>query len=197
MNRIIKLLLTISLLAPGIASAQTAPMKVLRVAFPVAETGFDPARIVDLYSRTVTPHIFEGLYQYDHLARPAKIKPLTADGMPQVSDDFRSWTVKIKPGIYFAERCRVQGQEARAGRGRLCLLVSSASSTRANKSPVVAGILETKFVGLAALRDDALKNKKAFDYDTRDRRHAGAGSLYGAVQARGAAAAHARDVRRR
>jgi hypothetical protein len=25
-------------------------------------TGFDPAQISDLYSRTVTPHIFEGLY---------------------------------------------------------------------------------------------------------------------------------------
>ena len=43
--------------------------KVLRYAFPVAETGFDPARIVDLYSRIITAHIFESLYTYDHLAR--------------------------------------------------------------------------------------------------------------------------------
>jgi hypothetical protein len=63
---------------------------------PVAETGFDPAKISDLYSRTVTPHIFEALYIYDHLARPAKIKPLTADGMPE-SADFRTWTVKVRP----------------------------------------------------------------------------------------------------
>ena len=53
------------------------PQKVLRYAFPVAETGFDPARIVDLYSRIVTAHIFESLYTYDHLARPSKIKPLS------------------------------------------------------------------------------------------------------------------------
>ena len=66
--------------------AQTAASpatKVLRYAFPVAETGFDPARIVDLYSRIVTAHIFESLYTYDHLARPAKIKPLIAEGMPE------------------------------------------------------------------------------------------------------------------
>ncbi len=54
--------------------------KVLRYAFEVAETSLDPAKINDLYSRTLTPHIFEGLYTYDHLARPVKIKPLTADG---------------------------------------------------------------------------------------------------------------------
>src|SRR5688500_17793778 len=84
------------------AGAQAAP-KVLRVAYNTAETGFDPARISDLYSRTVTPHIFEGLYQYDHLARPAKIKPLTAQGMPEASSDFKTWTVKLQPGIYFAD----------------------------------------------------------------------------------------------
>ena len=39
-------------LACGVAEAQ-APKKVLRYAFPVAETGFDPAQISDLYSRTV------------------------------------------------------------------------------------------------------------------------------------------------
>ena len=90
----------------GAALAQSNPAapgkKVLRLAFPVAETGFDPAKINDIYSRTITPHIFEGLYQYDHLARPAKIKPLTATSMPEVSPDFRTWTVKLRPGIFFA-----------------------------------------------------------------------------------------------
>ncbi len=53
-------------------TAPTAPKKVLKVAFNTAETSFDPVQISDLYSRTITPHIFEGLYQYDHLARPAR-----------------------------------------------------------------------------------------------------------------------------
>ena len=63
------------------AQDQVAPKKVLRYAFEKAETGFDPAQIVDIYSRIVTAHIFEALYQYDHLARPYKIKPATAAGM--------------------------------------------------------------------------------------------------------------------
>ena len=63
--------------------AADAPVqKVMRYAFVVAETSLDPVKINDLYSRTLTPHIFEALYQYDHLARPIRIKPLTADGMP-------------------------------------------------------------------------------------------------------------------
>jgi hypothetical protein len=36
----------------------------------IAETGFDPAQISDLYSRIVTAHMFEALYKYDYLARP-------------------------------------------------------------------------------------------------------------------------------
>ncbi len=107
-----------------------APPKVLRYAFRVAETGFDPAQVNDLYSRTVTPHIFEGLYGYDHLARPAKIKPLTADGMPEVSADFRTWTVRVQPGIYFADDPAFKGAAARADRRRTTSTASSASPTR-------------------------------------------------------------------
>src|SRR5215472_1530401 len=75
-------------------------LKVLRYAFEVAETSLDPVKINDLYSRTLTPHIFEALYAYDHLARPVKVRPLIADGMPEHSEDFRVWTVRIRPGIY-------------------------------------------------------------------------------------------------
>ena len=96
------LILAVAAHAQPTSESKTAP-KVLRYAFPTAETGFDPARIVDLYSRIVTSHIFEGLYAYDHLARPIKVKPLIADGMPESSADFRTWTVRIKPGIYFAD----------------------------------------------------------------------------------------------
>ena len=38
------------------------PLKVFRYAFPIAETGFDPPQLSDLYSRIVTSNIFEALY---------------------------------------------------------------------------------------------------------------------------------------
>ena len=74
-------LLAALLCACSFAVAAAPPPKVLRIAFNQAETGFDPAKVSDLYSRTVNSHLFEALYEYDHLARPFKIKPLTADGM--------------------------------------------------------------------------------------------------------------------
>ena len=146
------------------ASAVAAP-KVLRYAFPVAETGFDPARIVDLYSRIVTAHIFESLYTYDHLARPAKIKPLIADGMPEASADFRVWTVRLKKGIYFADDPAFNGQRREVVAQDFVYALKRFVDP-ANKSPVVAGLLDQKYLGLVALRDKALKEKKPFDYDT-------------------------------
>src|SRR5580765_3668410 len=87
-----------------------APAKVLRYAFEVAETSMDPVKVNDLYSRTLTPHVFEALLCYDHLARPIKVKPLTAAAMPTHSEDFKVWTVKVRPGIYFASDPAFKGK---------------------------------------------------------------------------------------
>ena len=86
------------------SSRQASPPaqeKVLRYAFRVAETGFDPAQLSDLYSRILTANIFDALYAYDYLARPAKLVPNIAEGMPEVSADFKTFTVRIRQGIYF------------------------------------------------------------------------------------------------
>ena len=62
------------------ACAQAAnPEKVLRYAFLGPETGFDPAQINDLYSAAVIAHILEAPYEYDYLARPAKMVPNLAE----------------------------------------------------------------------------------------------------------------------
>ena len=138
--------------------------KVLRYAFEVAETSLDPVKLQDLYSRTLTPHIFEGLYHYDHLARPVKIKPLTADGMPEVSADFRVWTIKIKPGIYFADDPAFKGKK-RELVAQDYVYAFKRFADPANASPVWAEVEGFGITGLIALRDEALKRKKPFDYD--------------------------------
>jgi ABC-type transport system substrate-binding protein len=142
----------------------TAQQRVLRYAFPAAETGFDPAQVNDLYSRIVTSHIFDGLYQYDHLARPYLIRPNVADGMPTVGDDYRTWTVKIRPGIYFAD------DPAFKGRQRELVAQDFVYSWKrffdpAMKSPVYSGFKEEGVLGVDALRDEALKDRMPFDYD--------------------------------
>ena len=92
----------IALSASGLQAQNRPTEKVLRYAFPIAETGFDPAQLSDVYSRIATANIFDALYTYDYLARPIKVRPNVAAGMPVVSDDFRPRTVKIKPGIFFS-----------------------------------------------------------------------------------------------
>ncbi len=149
---------------PASAPSAAAPKKVLRYAFEIAETSLDPVKINDLYSRTLTPHIFEGLYHYDHLARPVKIKPLTADGMPQVSADFRTWTVKIKPGIFFADDPAFKGAK-RELVAQDYVYALKRFADPANKSPVWGGIENEKLLGLAELRKEALDAGKPFDYD--------------------------------
>ena len=94
--------------ATSLASAQptnSAPTreKVFRYAFQIAETGFDPVQISDVYSKTVAANIFESLYEYDYLARPLKARPLLAVGMPEATNNYKTWTVRIKQGVYFAD----------------------------------------------------------------------------------------------
>jgi len=147
------------------ASAQNSERKVLRLAFTRAETSLDPARIVDLYSRSITAHIFESPLTWDHLARPFKLKLMTAESMPVSSADFRVWTVKIKPGIYYTDDPAFKGQRRELVAADYVYAFKRVADPK-NKSPIVAGVLESKFVGLKALRDDAVKNNKPFDYDT-------------------------------
>src|SRR5205085_2831440 len=75
--------------------------KVVRHVFPAAETGFDPAGAQDLYSATIEQAIFETLLTYDYLARPAKLVPGLAEAMPQVTDEGKTYTIKIRKGVYF------------------------------------------------------------------------------------------------
>jgi ABC-type transport system substrate-binding protein len=81
-----------------------------RCAFRVAETGFDPVAIGDENSNRVAACIFESPLTYDHLARPVKMVPLTAQALPEVEDDFRSFTFRIRPGIFFADDPAFKGR---------------------------------------------------------------------------------------
>lgn len=87
-----------------VLAAQAAdPAKILRITFQAAETGFDPVKVSDYYSGTVISAIFDPLLTYDYLARPAKLVPNTAVALPHVGEGGKTYTVKVKPGIYFAD----------------------------------------------------------------------------------------------
>lgn len=140
------------------------PKKVIRDVFPVAETGFDPAALTDLYSAGVVRAVFEALYTYDYLARPAKLVPLTAEAMPQISDDGKTYTVRIKPGIHF------QPDPAFGGKKRELVADDIVYSIKRLIDPKIrapyAFLVENKFVGLDELAADAKKTGR-FDYDRK------------------------------
>ena len=139
--------------------------KVLKIAFRVAETSLDPAKINDVYSIAVTAHIFEALYAYDHLARPSKVRPQLAVGMPVASEDFRTWTIKVRPGIYFADDPAFKGKK-REVVAQDFIYAFQRVADPANKSPNW-GVIESSagFIGLREVRKAALDAKKPFDYD--------------------------------
>ena len=79
--------------------------------FPIAETGFDPQATSDYYSSHVERAIFEPLYTFDYLARPHRIVPNTAAAMPEISADGRTWKIRIRPGIHFADDPAFKGRK--------------------------------------------------------------------------------------
>ena len=147
------------------ACAQAAnPEKVLRYAFQGTETGFDPAQINDLYSAAVIAHVLEAPYEYDYLARPAKIVPNLATGEPEVAPDFRTFTFRLRSGIYFSD------DPAFGGKPRELVAKDFVYTFKRFFDPIyksskLSGLEEEKVLGLAELRKKAEATRK-FDYDT-------------------------------
>lgn len=139
------------------------PMKTLRWSFPAAETGFDPAQVSDLYSNYVLTNIFDAPLQYDFLARPVALRPKTAVALPEASDDHRVYTLRIRPGIYFADDPAFKGKRRELTAADHAYQFKRVFDPRW-KSPLYAYIAKTKPLGLEALRKEAQGGGR-FDYD--------------------------------
>ena len=154
---------TASAISRATFSQQTNTQKVFRWAFNAAETGFDPAQISDLYSNYVVATIFEAPLQYDFLARPAVLKPRTAAAMPEISSDFRTMTVRIRPGIFFQEDAAFNGKRRELVAADYVYQLRRVADPRW-KSPLWPTVESAKVLGLAELRKEAQPGR-SFDYD--------------------------------
>lgn len=99
-------------------SARDSNEAVIYAVMPTKIQGFDPGYTSGIYSTRVASEVFECLYQYHYLKRPYEVIPQLAEGMPQVSEDRRTYTIKIKKGVYFADdKCFPdgKGRELKAG----------------------------------------------------------------------------------
>jgi ABC-type transport system substrate-binding protein len=137
--------------------------RTFRWAFNAAETGFDPAQISDLYSNYVVSNVFEAPLQYDYLARPAIIRPRTAAAMPEISGDFHTLTVRIRPGIHFQDDPAFKGQRRELTAADYVYQLKRIADPRW-KSPLFPSIESAGILGWAELRKEAQATGR-FDYD--------------------------------
>lgn len=139
------------------------PGKVLRIAMDHGEIGFDPAMAGDLNSTVVIAGIMEPLLTFDYLARPPRLVPLTATALPEIGDEGRTYTFRLRPGIVFAS------DPAFGGRRRELVAADYVYAIKrlvdpAQRSPVafhVAG----KIVGLDERAAAATAPGAKFDFD--------------------------------
>ena len=151
----------IVLLTVGAAHAAD-PNKVLHVASFDIET-FDPQQFNDDPSFQVFTSIFEGLYEYDYLASPPRLAPVTAAGPPVVTDDGRTWTIRVTPGIYFTD------DPAFGGKRRELVAADYVYSLKRWIDPNLrrggAAVTADLFVGAREVVDAAAVPGAKFDYD--------------------------------
>lgn len=153
-------------LGPLERAGAAATRKVLRVAFPAPESSFDPPQTnSDLYSSTVIAQILEAPLGYDYLARPPRLVPVTAAALPEVADDGRTFTLRIKPGIYFAADPAFKGTRRELVAQDYVYAIKRYYDPQYNSSDLYT-FEQLKLPGMAELREKALKTRAPFDYDS-------------------------------
>lgn len=138
------------------------PAKVVRVAFEASDDGFDPVHTTNLYSGWVDEAIFETLLGYDYLKRPATLTPKTAEAMPEVDDNGKTYTFRIKKNIFFAPDPAFKGVRRELTAHDYVYSFKRMMDPK-NRSPAL-NFIEGKIVGLDALAATA-KESGHFDYD--------------------------------
>jgi ABC-type transport system substrate-binding protein len=154
--------LAAALLVAAAPATAADPAKVFRYAFPIAETSLDPQKISDLYSNILNGSMFDPPLKYDYLARPLKLKSNTLASLPEISPDGLTYTLRVKPGIYFAD------DPAFKGKKRELVAEDYVYSIKRLMDPKLAAPLLAEIEGIIAGSDEALaKARKAnrFDYD--------------------------------
>ncbi len=137
--------------------------RVLRIGMPIVAETFDPARSDNMQANMLMAGIYDTLYVLDPLARPAVIVPLAAAALPEVSPDFREFTIRVRPGIRFTPHA------AFGGKARELTAADFAYALRRVFDPKIRSqglfLFEGKIEGLDALAKRAADAGTAIDYD--------------------------------
>ena len=159
----IKRLILVALLIAATITHAADPNKRWHGILPEDAPGFDPSGPTNTSAAAVVELIFDRLLTYDYLARPAKLVPMAAETMPAISDDGKTWTVKLRKGITFASDPAFKGAR-RELTAQDVVYTFMRFMDPAQRSPYQF-MMRNKLVGLDDLAR-AAKNGK-LDYDAR------------------------------
>ena len=143
-----------------------AGRKVLRLPLVSPETTFVPApTTTDLNTGTILAHILEAPLAYDYLARPARLVPATAIALPEITPDGKQFTLRIRPGIFFADDPAFKGRRRELTAADYVYAIKRFYDPKYNSSDLY--IFESlKLPGLSEVREQAVKSRTPFAYDT-------------------------------
>ncbi len=158
--------LAVAGVAGAAAPASVSAPRVLRLAIPTPETTLDPVQTnSDQYTATLLAQILEAPLAFDYLARPAALLLATAAAMPEISADGRIFTVRIRPGIFFADDPAFKGKPRELVAEDYVYALKRYYDPRWNSSDLY--LFESlKLPGLSELRQAAIQSRRPFDYDT-------------------------------
>ncbi|MEO8537497.1 MAG: ABC transporter substrate-binding protein [Betaproteobacteria bacterium] len=138
--------------------------KILRLATNDV-TSLDPQQGTDLYSTRVTSAIFEGLYEFEYLSTGSRVIPNTAEALPAITDGGRTWTMRLKKGIRFADDPVFKGTQ------RELVAADYVYSIKRSLDPNLRNggdaALTDLIVGARPVVDAASRPGAKFDYDAR------------------------------
>jgi ABC-type transport system substrate-binding protein len=110
----VKLVLLSLLLLIGCNSKSNKP-DTIEISLPGEISTIDPAACYDTICYIPVAQVYESLYEFEYLKRPYSLRPLLAEGQPQVSNDRLTYTFKIKKGIKYHDSNLVpKGREVKA-----------------------------------------------------------------------------------
>jgi ABC-type transport system substrate-binding protein len=149
-------------LAAALPAAAADPDKVIRTAYPSAESKLDPQAESDEASGAFNDAIFDSLLEYDYLARPSRLRPRAAAAMPEIADNGATYIFRIKPGIFFTPDPAFKGVR------RELVAADYVYSLKRLLDPKVKSqwlfLVEGKIKGADALMESA-KSTGKFDFD--------------------------------
>ena len=73
----------------------------------------DPVRGSSTYDNMAASYVYESLLEYEYLTRPYKLKPCLLEDMPEVSEDGKTFTFKLRDDIFFHDDPCFEGGKGR------------------------------------------------------------------------------------